>query len=72
MVITADTVLEVFKDYLTEEHLPRDAKVLALMVKPQEQGKFALVVESDWIKPEQPPLVVNFDIRRIYGVGDKA
>jgi hypothetical protein len=69
VITTAMTVLEIFKDYLTEEYIPTDAIVTGLMVKPSEQGKFALVIQSDSIKPGLDPLMVNFDLRRVYGLG---
>ena len=69
MVITSiDSVLEMFKDYLGEDNLPKDAKVGLFRYKPNEQGRFMIVAGSDSIKQGAAPLNVHFDVKRIYGV----
>jgi hypothetical protein len=69
VVIDALSLLRIFTDYCAAEDIPKDAKLMKWMVKPSEQGKFAFVIESDSIKPDMPPIMVRFDIRRIFGVG---
>lgn len=69
IIIPIDSVLEMFKSYTAENHeIPLDAKPVTLMVKPSEQGKFAIVASSDEWAQNLPPLVINFDIRRSFVV----
>lgn len=69
LIITVDTLLEIIKDYLGEDNVPRDAMVSKLLVKPSEQGRFAIEVVSESMKEGLAPLNVHFDMRRIYSVG---
>lgn len=67
IIIPVDSVLEMFKSYTAENHeIPLDAKPTALMVKPQEKGKFAIVAVSDDWTLGLPPLQINFDIQRSF------
>lgn len=69
IVLTIDTICELFKDYLSPEDLPNNAQAMKLLFKPTEQGRMALEMFSlDW-KEGLGPLVVNFDIKRTYAVG---
>jgi hypothetical protein len=68
VVVTLDTLAELFKDYLGEEYIHPDAKATRLMVNPQEQGKLALEVASPHIKPNAKNVFAHFDIKRIYTV----
>lgn len=68
VVVTIDTIAELFKDYLSEADLPTNAVPMKLLFKPGEKGKLALEMFSlDW-QDGLPPLAVNFDIKRVYGV----
>lgn len=69
IIIPIDSVLELFRSYTAENNeIPLDAKPVTLMVKPQEKGQFAIIAEStEWSK-DQPPLVMNFDIRRNFSI----
>jgi hypothetical protein len=69
VIITANTILAIFKDYMAAEDLPADATLVTMMYKPTEQGKLAIVVEADSIPSGAEPLQVHFDIRRLYSVG---
>ena len=69
VIVTVDTLVEILKDYLGEENVPRDATVERLLVKPNEKGKFAFVVESPGIKQGGQAVVADFQLRRVYGVG---
>lgn len=66
VIVTASSLLEIFKDYMGEEELPVDAKLERFMMKPSEKGAFAFVVESPSIPVGAPPVRVKYDIRRIY------
>jgi hypothetical protein len=67
IIIPVDSILELFKSYTAENHeIPMDAKPTALMVKPGEQGKFAIRATSEEWAQNLPPLQINFDIRRIF------
>lgn len=58
--------MDLFKDYVTAEDIPTNAMPLKLMFKPTEMGKLAIIVDSpDW-KQGDPPIQINFDIRRLY------
>jgi hypothetical protein len=67
VIVTVDTLAEILKDYVGEENLPSNAWVTQLLVKPSEQGKFAINFESPDIKPDTPALNVNFGIKRVWG-----
>lgn len=70
VVLTIDTISELFKDYLSPEDLPENAVPVKLLFKPTEQGAMALEMFSlDW-KEGLGPLKVTFDIKRVYGVGN--
>lgn len=67
LVLTIDTIGDLFKDYIAnEEDLPWDAAPIKMMFNPNEQGKIAIEFQSEYFKPNSPPLAVNFQIKRIY------
>lgn len=68
VIMTIETIGELLKDYLGST-LPADAKSLRLEFSPKENGKLALVYESDQIPRDAKDIVVYFDLKRIYGVG---
>lgn len=69
IVLTIDTIAELFKDYLDPEDLPDSAVPMRLLFKPTEQGRMALEMFSlDWAEG-LGPLVVNFDIKRTFQLG---
>lgn len=69
IIIPIDSVLEMFKSYTAENHeIPADAKPVSLMVKPSEQGKFAIVATSEEWAQNLPPLQIHFDIRKVFSV----
>ena len=71
VVVDIDTLVALFKDYLSEEDMPRDAVAVKLMLHPTER-KLAIVAESEGWAHGLAPLEVRFDIRRIFGVGGHA
>jgi len=72
VIVTADTVLAILKDYLGPDNLPEDAQVVKVLVNAKERGKLALVVDSLQWKEGLPPMVAEFDIRRVYSVGGRS
>ncbi len=67
IIIPIDSVLEMFKSYTAENHeIPLDAKPTALLVKPGEQGKFAIKATSEEWSDNLPPLQIHFDIQRSF------
>ena len=48
------------------EDLPADAVALALALNPSEHNKMAIRAESAQWQEGLPPLIVKFDIRRVY------
>jgi len=72
VIVTADTVLAILKDYLGPDNLPEDAQVVKVLVNAKERGKLALVVDSLQWKEGLPPMAAEFDIRRVYSVGGRS
>lgn len=74
VIITIDSVLALMKDYCGSEQLPEDTWVEKLLMKPTEQGRFGLVVNSEHWPSEACTSVieVKFDLQRFYGVGGGA
>lgn len=70
VIVTVDTLVEVLKDYLGEENVPRDAQVVRMLVKPAEQGKFAIVIDSPSIPYDAPAVTADFQVKRFYSVGE--
>jgi len=69
IITTIDSILGLMKDYTQADDIPRDAKPVKLMLNPREKNRIAILVESDeWVGP-QKPIMIKFDIRRMYGVG---
>lgn len=67
IIIPVDSVLELFKSYTAENNeIPIDAKPVSLMVRPAERGAFAIVADSEAWPSNQPPIIINFDIRRMF------
>lgn len=66
VLLTIDTILEIFKSYLSAEDLPQNTIPVRLLFKPTEQGKLAILAESLQWREGLAPLQVNFDIKRIY------
>ncbi len=71
VVITANTILELFKDYLGPENIPAGAKVTGLLYNRAERGRLALkVAAEDWPKTASGDgLSVKFDLRRTWLAG---
>jgi len=68
ILITIDTIAELFKDYLTPEDLPTDAMPVKMLLKQNEAGKLAILMVSDDFPEQAPPYHVRFDIKKIYSV----
>lgn len=67
VIITIDTLMELFKDYCSSEDIPASAQARKLMLNQQER-KAAVVAESPEWAADAAPLQVNFQIKRYYGV----
>lgn len=69
MLLTSiDTIMELFKDYCSQEDLPDDAMPITLLFNKNEKGRFCIVAVSDDWQQDLPPLEVKFDLKRIYSV----
>lgn len=68
VIIAANSLLNIFKAYSNGD-IPEDAKVVQFLLKPNERGKFAFVIESPGIKQGAPAINLNFRLKEIYGVG---
>lgn len=67
ILLTIDSVVEMLKDYCGQEDIPPDALPLKLMLNPKERKKLGVLVSSDTWDGELAPLLINFNIKRIYG-----
>lgn len=68
VILTIDTIAELFKDYIGGEDVPEDAMAVKLMFKPTEQGKLALLMVSDSFPADAAPLQATFNLKRLYSV----
>lgn len=69
ILITIDTISELFKDYLNPEDLPADAMPIKLQLNKNEAGKLAILMTSDEFPENAQPYHVRFDIKKVYSVG---
>lgn len=67
VIITVNTLLELFKSYIGTEDLPADARAVGLMLDPSTK-RACLVAESAEWKHGEDPIEVKFDLRRVFGV----
>lgn len=68
VVLTIESILELFKDYIGDGAIPEDGRVVSLLYRPNDKGKLALLVESaEWV-PGLEPIQARFDLQRIYTV----
>lgn len=65
ILVDIDSIVNLFKDYLTEDYIPADAMPMNFMVRPTEMGKLGIVIYSDSLT-EGPPIPVTFSLKRIY------
>lgn len=69
IILTIDTISELFKDYIdNEDDLPADAQPVRMLIQPAENGKLAIEFQSDHLKPGSNPLSVSFQLKRMYSV----
>lgn len=72
VILTAQTIVELFRDYLGPDYIPDDSVLHSIQYKATEKGKIALVIESkEWKNSD--PLYVNFDLSTNFSlVGEKS
>lgn len=69
IIVTIDSLVELFADYCSATgDIPSDTRAVSLQVNPAERGKFRIIADSPQWKDNEPPVVVNFEIKRIYSV----
>lgn len=68
VILTIDTIMDLFKDYATEEDIPADAMPIKLLFKPTDQGRLAIEATSESWTKELPPIQLHFDLRKVYSV----
>ena len=68
VVITANTLLNIFRDYSNGD-IPVDCKVVQFLMKPNERGRFAFVIQGPSIKQDAKPINLNFRLKEIFSVG---
>jgi len=66
VIVTIDTIAELFKDYCGEQDIPADAMPTKLLFKPNDKGRLAIQMVSDSWTKDLPPLNVSFAIRRVH------
>lgn len=67
LIISIDDVCRLFQDYCGDVGVPTDAMPVKFMFN-EQQRKLALVLESDEWTKNQPDEMVNFTVKRYYGV----
>lgn len=67
VLVDIDSILNLFKDYLTEEYIPADAMPIKFMLNRAEKGKLGIVITSDSLQAG-PPIPITFTMKRIYSV----
>jgi hypothetical protein len=68
VILSIDTICNLFKDYVGLVGFPQDGKPVKFMLNPQER-KLGLVVESEeWTGPQKPE-EIKFDLRRVFSIG---
>lgn len=71
VIITIDTLIELFKDFLPDEDIPDDIQPLKLYLKPGTRKVGILCCSKEWTDPPGGSLVelpISFELRRIYSV----
>jgi len=66
IILRVDDILNLFKDYCTEEDIPADARPVAFSIHPTTK-QLSLLIESPNIQGEAE-MEVRFDLRRTYGL----
>lgn len=68
VILTIDTIAELFKDYCGPEDIPADAMPTKLLLRPTEKGRLAIEFVSDSWAEGLPPLAVTFKIKRMFAI----
>lgn len=71
IIIPIDSIVALFKDYLGQDVIPRNAMPVKLQYNPALSGMFAVVVDSPDIPRDAPAAVANFKLKRMFAVGGK-
>lgn len=72
VILSIDDIMRLFADYCLEEDIPGDTTAVALMRHPTDP-RIAILAESDqWPTGTTEPVIVKFDIRRLFSVGESA
>lgn len=71
VITTVQTILEVLKDYLGENYLPQDTKVVKFRANTSEKGRFELLCESEGWTGLEEPLQVKIHLSRTFAVGGR-
>lgn len=69
IIIPVDSILEIFKSYTARTgDIPIDAQPTSLLVNRDHKGMFGIMTDSAEWNGTEPPIYINFDIRRTYGL----
>ncbi len=66
VIVTAETILALMKDYLGAENVPSDAAVTGFRYARNDKGRLAIEVYSENWPTDKPGFEVRFDLRRSY------
>lgn len=67
VILTIPTIGALLRDYIGD-NMPPDAHAVGIEINPQEQGRLAVVMESDNIPDNAKPVFVHFDLKRVYSI----
>jgi hypothetical protein len=69
VIVTAETILELMKDYLGEENVPQDARPTRLLFNRNDKGRLAIEASSDNWPTGKDGFEARFDLQRSFLVG---
>ena len=70
IIITAETLARLLQDYLGEDNIPPEAKLVGMKYRQDLQGRIELTLESDEFKGVETTdeFMVQFKLRKAFGL----
>ncbi len=74
IIFTAETLARLLQDYLGEDNIPPEAKLVGMRFRQDLQGRIELTLESPDFKADQntDEFMVQFQLRKAFGLGGTA
>lgn len=71
VIFTAETLARLLQDYLGEENIPLEAKLVGMRYRQDLQGRIELTLESPDFKPDPKTdeFMVQFQLRKAFSLG---